>query len=31
LNTSDFDFNLPEALIAQTPLKQRDSSKLLVV
>lgn len=31
MNTSDFDFNLPEALIAQTPLKQRDSSKLLVV
>jgi len=31
LNTSDFDFNLPEALIAQTPLKKRDSSKLLVV
>lgn len=31
MNTSDFDFNLPEALIAQTPLKQRDSSKLLVI
>ncbi|BAQ24755.1 tRNA preQ1(34) S-adenosylmethionine ribosyltransferase-isomerase QueA [Streptococcus troglodytae] len=31
MNTSDFDFNLPEALIAQTPLKQRDSSRLLVV
>ncbi|AAN58368.1 tRNA preQ1(34) S-adenosylmethionine ribosyltransferase-isomerase QueA [Streptococcus mutans] len=31
MNTSDFDFNLPEALIAQTPLKKRDSSKLLVV
>ncbi|EMP66943.1 S-adenosylmethionine:tRNA ribosyltransferase-isomerase [Streptococcus mutans AC4446] len=31
MNTSDFDFNLPEALIAQTTLKKRDSSKLLVV
>lgn len=31
MNTSDFDFNLPEALIAQTPLKKRDSSKLLVI
>ncbi|EHJ51987.1 tRNA preQ1(34) S-adenosylmethionine ribosyltransferase-isomerase QueA [Streptococcus macacae] len=31
MNTSDFDFDLPEELIAQTPLKQRDSSKLLVI
>ncbi|MBR2588789.1 tRNA preQ1(34) S-adenosylmethionine ribosyltransferase-isomerase QueA [Candidatus Saccharibacteria bacterium] len=31
MNTSDFDYNLPEELIAQTPLKDRSSSKLLVV
>ncbi|EJN94331.1 tRNA preQ1(34) S-adenosylmethionine ribosyltransferase-isomerase QueA [Streptococcus ratti] len=31
MNTTDFDFDLPENLIAQTPLKQRDSSKLLVI
>ncbi|MGT2948749.1 tRNA preQ1(34) S-adenosylmethionine ribosyltransferase-isomerase QueA [Streptococcus devriesei] len=31
MNTTDFDFDLPEHLIAQTPLKQRDSSKLLVI
>ncbi|WP_316606605.1 tRNA preQ1(34) S-adenosylmethionine ribosyltransferase-isomerase QueA [Streptococcus pluranimalium] len=31
MNTKDFDFNLPEALIAQTPLEKRDSSKLLVL
>ena len=29
--TEDFDFDLPEELIAQTPLKQRDTSKLLVL
>ncbi|MGY3724728.1 S-adenosylmethionine--tRNA ribosyltransferase-isomerase [Granulicatella balaenopterae] len=29
--TNDFDFNLPEELIAQTPLKNRASSKLLTV
>ncbi|MEX0381051.1 tRNA preQ1(34) S-adenosylmethionine ribosyltransferase-isomerase QueA [Leuconostoc sp. MS02] len=28
---ADFDYDLPEALIAQTPLKQRDSSRLLVL
>lgn len=28
---SEFDFELPEKLIAQTPLKKRDASKLLVV
>jgi len=27
----EFDYDLPEELIAQTPLKQRDSSKLLVL
>lgn len=29
MKTSDFFFHLPPELIAQTPLKQRDSSKLL--
>lgn len=29
--TQDFDFDLPEELIAQTPLKDRTSSRLLVV
>ena len=31
MKTDDFDFYLPEELIAQTPLKKRDSSKLLVL
>lgn len=31
MKTADFDYNLPEELIAQTPLKERSSSKLLVV
>lgn len=31
LKTSDFDFELPEELIAQTPLKQRDESRLLTL
>ena len=31
MNTNDFDFLLPEELIAQTPLEKRDASKLLVV
>jgi S-adenosylmethionine:tRNA ribosyltransferase-isomerase len=29
LKTSDFDYNLPEELIAQHPLEQRDTSRLL--
>ena len=29
MNTHDFWFDLPEELIAQTPLRQRDSSRLL--
>jgi len=29
--TSDFDYNLPSELIAQTPAEPRDSSKLMVV
>ena len=31
MNVNDFDYNLPEELIAQTPLERRDSSKLLVM
>jgi len=29
--TSDFDYNLPKELIAQTPLEPRDSSRLMVI
>ena len=29
--TSDFDYNLPENLIAQVPLEPRDSSRLMVI
>ncbi|WP_042223349.1 tRNA preQ1(34) S-adenosylmethionine ribosyltransferase-isomerase QueA [Oceanobacillus manasiensis] len=31
MNIEDFDFHLPEELIAQTPLEDRTSSKLLVL
>ncbi len=31
MNISDFDYELPEELIAQTPLVKRDSSRLLVL
>ena len=31
MKTSDFNYNLPEELIAQTPLKDRASSRLLVL
>ena len=31
MNTKDFYYDLPEELIAQTPLAKRDSSKLLVL
>lgn len=29
--TSDFDYDLPHELIAQTPLKQRDQSRMLIL
>ena len=31
MNINEFDYNLPKELIAQTPLKNRDESKLLVL
>lgn len=31
MKTADFDYQLPEELIAQSPLKQRDASRLLVL
>ena len=31
MKTDDFDFYLPEELIAQTPLLKRDSSKMMVL
>lgn len=31
MKLSDFDYTLPEALIAQTPLKERDQARLLVI
>ena len=31
MKTDDFDFYLPEELIAQTPLEKRDNSKLLIL
>ena len=31
MKLEDFDYMLPEELIAQTPLKDRSSSKLLVL
>lgn len=31
MKTDDFDFDLPEELIAQTPLDKRDSSKMLIL
>ena len=31
MKTADFDYNLPEELIAQTPVEPRDHSRLLVV
>ncbi len=31
MHTSDFDYDLPESFIAQTPVEPRDSSRLLVL
>ena len=31
LTTEDFDYDLPHELIAQTPLKERDASRMLVL
>ncbi|MCD8914950.1 tRNA preQ1(34) S-adenosylmethionine ribosyltransferase-isomerase QueA [Staphylococcus simulans] len=31
MNIEEFDYHLPESLIAQTPLKNRDTSRLLVL
>ncbi len=31
MKVEDFDFNLPEKIIAQTPLKDRSSSRLMVL
>lgn len=31
MNVDDFNFSLPDELIAQTPLKQRDASRLMVL
>ena len=31
MHTDDFDYDLPEELIAQTPLKERDSSRLMIL
>ena len=31
MNIDDFNYNLPENLIAQTPLKERRDSRLLII
>ena len=31
MKVSDFNYNLPEELIAQVPIKQRDESRLMVL
>ena len=31
LTTEDFDYDLPQELIAQTPLPERDASRMLVL
>ena len=31
MQTSDFDYHLPESSIAQTPAEPRDSSRMLVL
>ena len=31
MKTDDFDYNLPEELIAQVPLEHREESRLLIM
>ena len=31
MKVAEFDYNLPEELIAQTPLEKRDESRLMVL
>ncbi|NIO71331.1 MAG: S-adenosylmethionine:tRNA ribosyltransferase-isomerase, partial [Anaerolineae bacterium] len=31
MKTSDFDYELPQSLIAQTPIEPRDASRLMVL
>ena len=31
IKTSDFDYNLPEELIAQTPIEPRDHSRMMQI
>ena len=31
MTTKEFDYNLPEELIAQTPIKNRSESKLMIL
>ena len=31
MKTSDFDFHLPDELIAKSPLSERDASRLLLL
>ena len=31
MKVEDFDYELPEELIAQTPIKKRDTSRLMVL
>lgn len=31
MKVTDFDYNLPEELIAQTPIAKRDASRLMVL
>jgi S-adenosylmethionine:tRNA ribosyltransferase-isomerase len=31
MKLSDFDYSLPKELIAQTPIKKRDNSRLMII
>ena len=31
MNLNDFNYDLPEELIAQTPIKERDTSRLMIM